>query len=144
MARKESTVTIDSGRDAGKVFTLKEMPASQAERWAARAFFAIAKSGKNAIKDALNFDFSAADWQSQATIAEVAAIGINIFGAMDYELAEPLLDEMFQCIKIMPDPKNPKVTRALIEDDIEDVSTRLLLRREIFKLHVDFFTIAAG
>lgn len=144
MARKTATITIDTGRDAGKAFLLKEMPASQAERWATRAFLAIAKSGKNAIKDALQFDFENADWQSKASIAEVAAIGFNIFGAMDYDLAEPLLNEMFNCVSIIPDPTRPNVVRALIEDDIEDISTRLLLRKEIFKLHVDFFTSAAA
>lgn len=47
---------------------------------------------------------------------------------------------MFECITIIPDPSKPNVTRALIEDDIEEVATRLKLRIEIFKLHVDFFT----
>lgn len=144
MARKTITVTTDTGRDAGKVFVIREMSASQAEKWAMRSFFAIAKSGKNAIKEALNFDFEGVDWQSRATIAEVAAIGMNIFGAMDYDLAEPLLDEMFSCVSIMPDPKTPSVVRALIDDDIEEISTRLFLRKEIFKLHVDFFTAAAA
>jgi hypothetical protein len=144
MARKIATVVISGGRDDGKTFILKEMPASQTEKWATRAFLAIARSGSSAIKDALNFDFDEANWQSKATICEVATHGISIFGAMDFKEAEPLLDEMFSCITLMPDPSKPMVTRSLIEDDIEDVTTRLTLRKEIFKLHVDFFTAAAA
>lgn len=144
MARKVLQVQIDAGRDAGKSFVITEMSALAAEKWAFRAFLAVARSGKNAIKDALSFDFGAADWQSMATISEVAAIGMNIFGAMEYAEAEPLLADMFSCIKIMPDPTKPMVTRPLIDDDIEDVSTRVYLRKEVFKLHVDFFTAAAA
>jgi len=47
MARKVLTVTIgpDGGRDAGKQFQLTEMAAAQAERFAAKAFLALARNG---------------------------------------------------------------------------------------------------
>jgi len=35
------------------------------------------------------------------------------------------------------------VTRPLIETDIEEVATRLLLRRAVWDLHTDFFIAAA-
>ena len=131
--RKIVTVTIDGkGRDEGKVFSLREMPASQAEKWATKAFLALAKSGVE-IPDNI----------ASAGLAGIAAIGIKAISGMQFEDAEPLLDEMFRCISIIPDPDKPKVIRNLIEDDIEEVSTRLRLRKEVLNLHTDFFTDAA-
>ena len=45
MARRTETFTATYGRDAGKSFTLTEMPADQAERWAIRALLALAGAG---------------------------------------------------------------------------------------------------
>ena len=57
--------------------------------------------------------------------------------------AEPLMDEMFRCIQIQPDPRKPEVVRPLIDngtegDDIEEVATRLRLRSEVINLHTGF------
>jgi len=133
MARKEITITIeDSGRDQGKVYFIKEMAASQAEKWAARAFLALAKSGVDIPDDIEN-----------AGLAGIAALGIKALSGMTFAEAEPLLDEMIFCVSIIPDPVRPSVTRKLIEDDIEEIKTRLKLRAEVFKIHFDFFTSAA-
>lgn len=127
--RKTQTVTIDAeGRDHGKTFLLKEMPASQAEKWAARAFFAMAKNGVE-IPDEI----------AGSGLSGIALVGLKALGGMSFYDAEPLLDEMFSCIQIIPDPSRPNVVRALIEDDIEEVSTRLFLRKEILMLHIGFF-----
>jgi hypothetical protein len=129
MARKQANVTIDgNGRDAGKVFVLTELSAAAAETWAARAMFAMLNAGV-AIPDNI----------AQAGLAGIAALGVNALSKLSFDAAKPLLDEMFDCVQIQP---SPKVVRALVDDDIEDVSTRLVLRREIFKLHIDFFTDA--
>ena len=46
MARKKAEVTITAdGRDQGKVFVLKEMPADQAEKLAVKVFLALSRSG---------------------------------------------------------------------------------------------------
>lgn len=144
MARKILEVVIDGGRDNGKKFVITEMAAIPAAKWAFRAFLAISRSGTSAIKEALNFDFEDADWQSKATLCEIASLGIGIFGAMNFAESEPLIDDLFNCIKIMPDPKVPLVTRHLIEDDIEDPTTYLRLQKDAFMLHIDFFTNAAA
>lgn len=52
--RKEKTFTVETGRDAGKTFLIREMPVIQADRWAQRALFAMAKSGM----DAQNLDLT--------------------------------------------------------------------------------------
>ena len=133
MARKVMTYTVPhEGRDKGKVFVITEMPATQAEKWAARAFFAMAKS-----------DMEIPDDISSTGMAGIAALGVRAFGRMDFHDAEPLLDEMFQCVKFMPDPMKPEVVRGLIEDDIEEVRTRYELRKETIKLHINFSIPAA-
>ncbi|PHM60592.1 hypothetical protein Xsto_03848 [Xenorhabdus stockiae] len=39
------TITIESGRDAGKTFVITEMPIVKADDWAMRALFTIANGG---------------------------------------------------------------------------------------------------
>lgn len=129
MARKTLTYTVaDTGRDQGKVFIITEMPASLSEKWALRALSALASSGMEIPDDIV-----------QSGLAGMAQIGVQAFGGLPWEKAEPLLDEMFRCIAIQPDPTIANVTRPLIEDDIEEIATRLKLRVEWWKLHMNFF-----
>jgi hypothetical protein len=133
MARKTEMVVIDAeGRDKGKTFIIREMPATQAEKWAMRAFLALAKSGVDVPEDV-----------AASGLAGIAALGLRALSGLTFADAEPLMDEMFSCIQIMPDPTRPNVTRHLIEDDIEEVATRLRLRKEVLALHTGFFTGAA-
>jgi hypothetical protein len=125
--RKTATITItDPGRDAGKIYILTEMPAMQAEKWAARALLALSKGGVEIPEDIAN-----------AGLAGVATLGMKAFGGMSFADAEPLMDEMFECVKIQPG-ENPNIVRALVESDIEEIMTRVSLRKAIFELHVNF------
>ena len=136
MARKVETVVItDENRDINKVFVITEMPASRAERWAMRALFLAARSGID-IGDV---------GETGAGMAGIAALGIQaLLGGINFAEAEPLFDEMFSCIQIKPDPRNrPDVVRDLIEDDIEEIATRLKLRVEVVRLHLGFFAAGA-
>ena len=128
MARKVVDIHItDAGRDAGKAFRLTEMSASQAEKWAAKAFLALARAGVEVPSDI-----------ASAGLAGIATVGIKALGGMSFHDAEPLLDEMMRCIQYVVDPARPMFARALIEDDIEEVATRLQLRKELFFLHTNF------
>lgn len=120
----------DEGRDKGKVFIITEMPASQAEKWAIRALLVAAQSGADV-------------GGAMSGMAGVAAAGIATIMGARFADVEPLLDEMFRCIQIRPDPRNPDparaaVVRPLIEDDTEEIMTRGRLRAEWFALHVGF------
>lgn len=133
MARKTLTVTIDAaGRDQGKAFFIREMPASQAELWAVRAFLALARSGVDVPEDI-----------ASSGLAGIASLGLKALTGLKFEEARDLMAEMFDCIQIIPDPSKPNVQRALIEDDIEEVPTRLRLRKEVLELHVNFSTAGA-
>jgi hypothetical protein len=126
--RKEISITItDEGRDKGKTFLIREMPALQAEKWAIRALLALGRA---------NTDL--ADFDAGAGMAAFAGSAFRAMMSMQFEAAEPLLDEMMGCIMVKPDANNPNITRPLLEDDIEEVATLLSLRREVFQIHVGF------
>ena len=132
MARKTKYFTIDGeGRDNGKMFLLTEMPALQAESWSMRLILAMIKGG---IELPEGFEHMG--------MAGVAQVGIKALGGLEWEVAEPLLNEMMTCVKIVPTPDKPDVVRKLIADDIEEVQTLLKIRMEIFRLHTDFFAAA--
>lgn len=134
MARKEIFYTVDTkGRDLGKVFFIREMSATQAEWWAIRAGMAMARSGTE-MPD--NF--------ADMGIAAMAGTGLKMVSQIPAAEAKPLLDELMECVQCVPDASNQSIKRKLIDDDIEEIATRLKLRMEVFKLHVDFFTAAAS
>lgn len=114
-------------RDAGKSYFVKEMPATQAERWAFRVVQALIRTGAEV-----------SDYIAGAGMAGLAHIGLRAFANMPYHEATDLMDEMFQCITIIRDKSHPEMTFPLLEEDIEEVSTRFLLRTEVFELHTGF------
>lgn len=130
MARKTANITItDEGRDKGKVFVLTEMPSAQGEAWAMRAILAVMAG-----------DVSIPKGFERAGMAGLAELGIRSLAALKWEVAKPLLDEMWECVAIMPDPRAPHIVRPVMDaaDDIEEVPTRLKLRYEILAMHMDF------
>lgn len=130
MARKEATVTIPASagnRDAGKTFHLTEMPAAKAEKWATRALLALSRSGVDLDPDIL-----------KSGIAGIAVAGIRAITSIAFFDAEPLLDEMLTCVEVIPDPTKPMIRRPLVDNDVDEVSTLLLLRSEVINLHVGF------
>lgn len=125
MARKESTFIAEAGRDNGKKFHITEMSASQAESWAIKTMLAVGNAG---IEIPENL--------ASQGMAGLLAVGYMNLLKIPFESAKPLLDEMMTCVKIVTDSG---ISRSLIEDDIEEVQTRLLLRKAIWNLHMDFF-----
>lgn len=128
MRKTKAVPIIEAGRDNGKLFFITEMPALKAEKWAARAFLALAGSGVNLPENAEN-----------AGMAGIAVVGLQALQNARFAEVEPLMDEMLGCIEIVPDPNNQAYKRALIgDDDIEELSTLALLRMEVFELHTGF------
>ncbi|WP_233234493.1 hypothetical protein [Bordetella sp. LUAb4] len=128
--RKTVTITIDAdGRDKGKIFVATELSAYESEEWATRALFAMMNAGVEIPDDI-----------AAAGLAGVAALSLQSLSRVSYEQARPLLDKMLTCIQIQP---SPRVLRALVDGDIEEVSTLFRLRKEVLDLHLSFFTDAA-
>jgi hypothetical protein len=132
MRKTMNYVVIDEGRDKGKIFVITEFPASHAEAWATRALLAI-----------INDNAEIPEGFERLGMAGMAELGIKALAGLKWEIAEPLLEEMWQCVKIMPDKSKPNVVRDLIESDIEEVLTRVKIRAEIWKLHTDFLKTVA-
>ena len=133
MRRTKSVVIASDGRDKGKTFIITEMPAEQAETWAARALFAVSKSGLDVPLDMLAGGF-----------AGIAALGAQALLSASFADAKPLLDEMMDCVAFMPDISKPNtlVSGAMLNSQIEEVRTRLTLRSEVLDLHLGFSVAA--
>lgn len=127
--RKTADITITAeGRDAGKTFRITELSASAAEDWAIRAIMAIAKGGVE-IPDGIPH-----------SLAGIAILGFKALAGMDPATAKPLLDEMMGCVQVIT---SSGIARRPMEEDIEEVATRLQLRKEVFEVHTGFFERAA-
>ena len=112
-------------RDHGKQFKLTEMYSDQAEEWAMRAFFAMNTGGAE-IPD----DIAARGLEG------LAGVAISALMTIPWALAKPLLDEMMDCVTVVT---NAGIERKLMRDDVQEMGTRLLLRKEIVALHTGFF-----
>lgn len=129
MARKELKYrVIDEGRDFGKVFVITEMPARAGHAWATRALFG-AMNGGVVIPDGIQ----------NAGLAGLATLLLSSLGKIPAYVGEPLLNELLDCVQIMPDSNKPAVTRAIIDDDIEEVATIFKLQKEVLSLHIEPF-----
>lgn len=134
MARNilDYTVTTE-GRDKGKLFRLTEMPATKGEKWAMRAILALMGERVDIPK---GFE--------KKGMSGMAELGLKMFASLKWESAEPLLDEMMECVQFVPDPSKPQIVRKLFPEDIEDISTLVILRKEVLNLHVGFSQAVAN
>lgn len=131
MARKEIYVTIQEGRDQGKVFKVTEAPAMQTDKWIMRVTLALNKNGAVIPDEIMNLG-----------LVGLIVGGIHKLSGVDWQDLEPLLDEMMSCVTLVPTPSQPAIVRKVMVDDIEEVQTFSLLRKEVFQLHVGFLSPA--
>lgn len=133
MARKTLTYTVsDKNRDEGKVFVINEMPVRAGHSWATRALFGVMNGGIEIDDDLLSSGF-----------AGLAQVGIKALGNLRPEIGVSLLNELLECVQVMPDPSVPSRLRSDWESDVEEVATIFKLQFEVLKLHMDFSMPAA-
>jgi hypothetical protein len=128
MARRTKVIVIKDprSRDDGKQFMVTEMDAESAEWWAIRVLQGLLGSNQDVDADIFSAPLS--------KIAGLAFIGL---AKMPAEQLKPLMDEMKPCIKVLlPDGKT---SRDVLASDIEDISTWLELRKEVFGVLTGFF-----
>lgn len=134
MARKIVEVPIqDENRDKGKVFVITEMSSEQVESWGMRVLLALVGSNVNVPEDF-----------AELGMAGLAEYGLRALASLKWQDAEPLLKEMFSGIQIRADRTKPHIIRDMWDADIEEVSTRLKLRAEWWKMHTDFLQGVVG
>ena len=127
--RKTKEVIIEEGRDAGKKFKITEMPAFQADRWATRALMQLGKSQKGGIMALGSM--------------EMADI-VNSFSELDFEKAEPLLQELLECCAFVKDGTSIPLTKDMVDSIVEDWTTLFKLRMEALQLNIGFLEQGDG
>lgn len=128
MARNVIThVVAADNRDKGKRFVITEMSAVQAHKWATKALFAILNSGGEIPDNMLKMG-----------MAGIATAGFAQISSIPYAVAEPLLDELMGCVKIVQDLAPDG--RPLMGDDIEEITTIFELQGAVMKMHIAPFT----
>lgn len=139
MARRIKVVTITAeGRDKSKEFYLTEMPADQGERWAYRALLALSRGGIDLPPGM--FDQG---WGALAHMMPYfVVVGLKALHGAQWLEIEPLLEELMECIKFKPpginDPAGFAPIHPGVNSQIEEISTRAFLRKEVVELHLGF------
>ncbi len=138
----EYIVTDPNSRDFNKKYIIEEMPALKAEMWCYKAIGAMIKSGLNLPENFLDMPANS-----------MAILGVASLLKIDDSELRPLLHELMSCVTFeVKHDLNPKYPGQLINlnrkisdnymgesyVDIEEVSTYINLRLEVFKLHLDF------
>jgi len=131
MARKTIKIPLED-RGVKKTFVLTEMSAVDAENLALELAFAMGSSGVEIPDELADMGF-----------AGLAKLGLTALSKIPFEKAKPMLDRLMACVEIAPNPNKPDVVRALVDEDIEDPKTRLILKKEVIKLHLDFLNAAS-
>lgn len=126
MARTVQTFTVEkSNRDQGKTFIITEMSARAAHKWATKAIFAVMNGGVEIPDDV-----------AAMGMAGIAVLGLGALTGIPYAVAEPLLNELLECVQI----KQELATRALwMDDDFEEVTTIFDLQRLVLTMHIEPF-----
>ncbi|PHM61187.1 hypothetical protein [Xenorhabdus ishibashii] len=128
---KSKTITIESGRDVGKMFVITEMPIVKADDWAMRALFTIANGG-----------IDIGDIRPEMGMMGMAQVAIKALSSIRAEEGIPLLNELLDCVQIVPSGGNARAIE--FNSDIRDVKTMFILRKEALAIHIDFLTQGAG
>lgn len=146
--REKRIVTIeDAGREI--TFSIQQMPALKLEKWIYKAAIQLAKANGFEVAGESFKDAQNAIKKLKAGDSDGSGIQwiINTVGGLDFEKAEPLLDELFSCVKLIPDANNQTMEMALtpatIEGQIESPLTLMKLRVEVLKVNFSFFSKGA-
>ena len=130
----EKFIAIESGRDQGKTFVVREMPASKLEKWSARAMLALFNG---------NLPADIAEQARGSNAVALAQVVTSGLGRISWELVEPLYDELLGCVYHVPDPSTPsarvQLNPANVDAHIQDMSTLLRLRAGVLEVCFDFF-----
>lgn len=141
MRRVKTVVITSEGRDKGKSFVVTEMSADQGERWAYRALLALSRGGFELPPGI----FDAGMAGLAAMVPYLVVIGFRSLHAARWEELEVLLDELMTCVKYQPDVTGLEAQeiRAGINSQIEEIRTRVELKKEALMIHVSPFDLAA-
>ena len=73
----------------------------------------------------------------------MARVALDALGRLKADDAIPLLNELLDCVQIIPEGGRPRPLNMDF-NDVEDFTTLWRLRKEVFALHTDFLQHAFG
>jgi hypothetical protein len=136
MARREQTITIEEeGRDKGKVFVIKEMPAMAGEKWAMQLMYLIEQAGNTVSQETLTGGMAGLATLLPEGRKDAMAL------AVARALGDPSLDSWWDCVRYVHAPN--QLAQKIHHGEtcqIEEIKTITFLRMEVVKLHTDFFS----
>ncbi|MBD5417373.1 MAG: hypothetical protein HDR50_06885 [Desulfovibrio sp.] len=147
--RKEKKITVnDRGRELA--FTVREMPATKLESFIVRAGLLLAASGlADGLLGGAHGEGQEAEAPDVAHVMEAAGrmLGqdkgaglIRALGALDYDKARPLLNDLLGCCTL--EGSVAPLSEETADAVIEDVRTLFTLRKEALVLNLGFFALA--
>lgn len=131
MALNNKVITIEKGRDAGKMFVVTEMPVTKADNWAMRAMFALANAG-----------IDIGEVSPAMGMMGIGQVAIKALANIRADVGIPLLNELLDCAEIIPSGGNAR--QIEMDSDIQDITTLLLLRKEALVIHIGFLMQGDG
>lgn len=131
MALNNKVITIEKGRDAGKMFVVTEMPVTKADNWAMRAMFALANAG-----------IDIGEVSPAMGMMGIGQVAIKALANIRADVGIPLLNELLECAQIIPSGGNAR--QIEMDSDIQDITTLLLLRKEALVIHIGFLMQGDG
>jgi len=131
--RKEKLITLND-RGNEMTFKIREMPAMKLESWLARAGLLLAGTGAFDGKEVATPGDAI-----QKAGAMLSQGGISALANIDYEKAQPLLDDLLACCSRVDAGIEQKMTPETVDGIIEDVRTLFALRKEALLLNMGFF-----
>lgn len=129
-------IEIDSGSDIGKTFVVQRMPLIRGDRWANRLALALCKSGVNVDGLVSHDEQGRPVFNGLMQIGNIANIVIKAVGGIDDHVAQSLLDELQEFIKVRL--KDGSTRSAILESDITSIDTLWKLRIACIKVNLDF------
>ena len=129
---KTKNITIDDNGNK-LTFNIRQMPAMKAWNWCNRVLLLICGAGADIpLTDGLS-----------GGVAYVREHGLGVLGKVDYDKAQPLLEELLaQCYRVV-DKAEEQVTPQTCEAYIEDLRTLYILEREALAMSLPFFAVGA-
>lgn len=121
---KQIEVTIENGRDAGKTFKIKELPATQMDKWLTRLFGCLADKELTVV-DIANMSF-------EEIINSIYKIEME-------EEKERLFDELLASCYLIKEGVDIAMKGNNIDAFVEEWSTLFRLKNEALKLNLGFF-----
>lgn len=141
--REKRTVTIKEG-SRELTFAIKPMSAWKLEKWMYRAAIQVARAnGMDVVGDSIEDAQNAMKGLQAGEESGIKWIASTI-GGLDFEKAEPLLDELMECARLVTGTGvEMELTSQTIDGQIDSPITLMKLRLECLKANFGFFGTAA-